>query len=42
MGRYKLDWSGLGSRHMAVSNECSKEPSGYMKCGAFLDEMRAF
>jgi len=25
---------------MAVSHECSKEPSGSMKCGAFLDELR--
>jgi hypothetical protein len=32
-----LDWSDSGQGQVAVTCECGYEPSGYIKCGEFLD-----
>ena len=34
---YGLDWAGPGYRQVSVACECGNEPSGSVKCGAFLD-----
>ena len=34
---YELDWAGPGYGQMAEAFECGNEPSGYMKCGEFVD-----
>ena len=35
-----LDQSGSGQREVADTCECSNEPSGSIKCGEFLDQLR--
>ena len=37
MWGYGLDQSGLGKGQVADTFECGNEPSGYIKCGEFLD-----
>jgi len=34
---YGLDWAGPGQGQMEDSCECRNKPSGYVKCGEFLD-----
>jgi len=34
---YGLDWAGPGYAQVADFCECGNEPSGYVKCGEFLD-----
>ena len=34
---YGLDWAGPGQRQVAEACECCNEPSGSVKCRAFLD-----
>jgi hypothetical protein len=34
---YELDCSGSGSEQVEGTCECGNEPSGYIKCGEFLD-----
>jgi hypothetical protein len=36
-GGYGLDWAGSGQKQFARNCECGNEPSGSIKCGAFLD-----
>jgi len=35
-----LDWSDSGQGQVAGSCDCGNEPSGYIKCGKFLDWLR--
>jgi len=37
MWRYGLDPTGSGWGQVASTCECGNEPSGYIKCGEFLD-----
>jgi hypothetical protein len=37
MGTHGLDWSGSGQGQQEDTCECSKESSGFIKCGEFLD-----
>ena len=37
---YGLDWTGPGQRQVADACECGNEPSGYVKCGEFLDQLQ--
>jgi hypothetical protein len=41
-GGHKLDRSGSGSGQVAGSCECGDEPSSSIKCGEFLEQLRAF
>ena len=34
---YGLDWAGPGYSQVMDACECGNEPSGFMKCGEFLD-----
>ena len=37
---YGLEWAGPGLRQMADACECGNEPSGFVKCGEFLDQLQ--
>ena len=36
----ELDGAGSGQRQVAGTCDCGNEPSGYIKCGEFLDYRR--
>jgi len=40
MWGYGLDQTGSGQGQVAGTFECGNEPSGYIKCGEFLDWLR--
>ena len=37
-----LDFSGSGEKHVAGSFDCGNKPSGYIKCGEFIDKMKTW
>jgi hypothetical protein len=37
----RLDCSGSGQGHVAGACECGNESSGFIKCGVFIDYVRA-
>ena len=37
---YGLNWAGSGQGQVADACECGNEPSGYVKCGEFLDQLQ--
>ena len=37
---YGLDWADPRQRHLADAFECGNEPSGFVKCGEFLDQLQ--
>jgi hypothetical protein len=38
---YGLDRAGSGQRQVAGTCECGNEPSGSIKCGEFLDQLKS-
>ena len=41
MWEYGLDRAGSGQGQVAGTCECGNEPSGLIKCGEFLDQLKA-
>ena len=40
MWGYGMDRAGTGQGQVAGTCECGDEPSGFIKCGEFLDQLR--
>jgi hypothetical protein len=41
-GGHGLDQSGSGQGQVAGFCECGNEPSGFVKCGVFLEKLRTY